>query len=151
MRNRIQKYAFHLIFSALILSICACPDVLSQTVMKMHQTKTQPVAPGSFGGMGIIVTVGKNSVKIEYDCADGEILHQLKTDKKGNFKIDGTHLGPNVGPIRRDDQRKPALVRYEGQIVNKLMKLKVTNIKTGEVLGEYTLERGKPPVMHRCA
>src|SRR5437764_9602438 len=122
MRNRIQKHAFNLIFAAIVLSMCISPYALSQTVKKMHQTKTQRVAPGSFGGTGIIVTVKNNSVKIEYDCADGEISQQLKTDKNGNFKVDGSHLGPNVGPIRRDDQRKPELVRYEGKIVDKLMK-----------------------------
>jgi hypothetical protein len=125
-------------------------SVFSQTRTKM-QTKTYAVAPGSFGGTGIIVTVEKNSVKIEYDCADGEISQSLKTDKKGYFKVEGVHKGPNAGPTRANDTRKRDDVRYEGQITGKVMMLKVTNVKTGEVLGEFTLERGKSPVMHRCA
>lgn len=123
----------------------------SNSVTKMNQTKLYTVAPASFGGMGISVSVEKGAVKIEYDCAEGEIPHQLKIDKKGHFKVDGFHKGPNIGPIRQNDPRKPDSVRYEGQIIGKVMKFKVTMVKTNEVLGEFTLKRGREPVMHRCA
>ena len=121
------------------------------SIQNMNQTKLTAVSPGQFGGTGIVVTVEKGGVKIEYDCADGEIHTPLKVDKKGYFKIDGSHTGPNVGPTRIDDNRAHEAVRYEGRIVGSLMKLKVTMIKTGEVIGDFTLRRGQRSVMHRCA
>ena len=117
----------------------------------MDQTKLHAVAPGSFGGMGIIIEIQKNGVKIEYDCAEGYISRQMKTDNKGYFRIDGFHKGPTVGPIRQNAAPKLEAVLYEGQIIGKVMKLKVTMASTGEVIGEFTLKRGRVPVMHRCA
>src|SRR5436189_3845696 len=99
-----NRHVFRIIFFFLLFSLSAAAiSANAQTRTKMNQTKTYAVAPGSFGGNGIIVTVEKNSVKIEYDCADGEILQSLKTDKKGYFVVDGRHKGPNAGPTRLND------------------------------------------------
>ena len=121
------------------------------SIYKMNQSKLHAVSPGTFGGTGIIVIVEKDAVKIEYDCAEGEILKQLKVDKKGFFKVDGSHKGPNMGPTRQNDSRKPQPVHFEGQIIGKVMKIKVTMTETNEVIGEFTLRRDATPEMHRCA
>ena len=55
----------------------------------MDQTKLRPVPAGAWGGRGASLIVDKKSVKIEFDCAEGEIRQQLKIDGKGNFKVDG--------------------------------------------------------------
>jgi len=151
MTNIRKKNTFVIIFFAMLVSLSDPLSASPQAPRKMRQVKTYTVAPGTFGGDGIIVTIEKSSVRIEYPCADGEIKRQLRTDKNGYFKVDGFHIGPNAGPIRRDAIQKPDVARYEGKITGNVMTLKVTNLRTGENLGEFTLERGKSPLMHRCA
>jgi hypothetical protein len=138
----------HALFSIVVAILVTTADF---SIQKMNQTKQTGVPVGQFGGTGIAITVEKSGAKIEYDCAEGEIRTPLRVDKKGFFKADGFHKGPNFGPTRIDDPRTPDAVRYEGQIVGSVMKFKVTKIKTGEVIGEFIVKRGQQPVMHRCA
>src|SRR5207244_11680436 len=100
------------------------------TVPDKSQTKLFPVAPGSWGGTGVSVTIDKKTVKIEYDCGEGEIGQQLKIDKKGNFTVDGFHQRGTFGPIRIGHEPKKERARYQGTINGKIMKFKVTMIET---------------------
>lgn len=114
------------------------------------QTKLYPVTSGTWGGQSVSFEVGKTGVKIEFDCAEGEIPNQLKADKKGNFKIEGTLTSHPPGPVRRDAVPHPAPAMYEGTIKGNVINLKVTLLKTNESAGEFTIERGKTPTLHRC-
>ena len=118
---------------------------------KTSQTKLYPVTPGNWGGSGIGVTIEKKAVKIQYDCAEGELRGPLKTDKAGNFKVEGLHTRHAFGPIRLNNLPKAEPALFEGKITGKVMKFKVTLIKTNEIVGEFTLERGKTGRLHRCA
>ncbi len=117
---------------------------------KMNQTKLVSVPESTWGATGIRLAVEENAVKIEYDCADGEIEQSLKVDEQGNFTANGVHIRQKGGPIREDSPppRQPA--RYQGKISGDKMTLKVTLTENGEVIGTFTLERGKTPQMHRC-
>jgi hypothetical protein len=114
-----------------------------------HQTK-YAVARGNWGGQSVSLVVEKNAVTIEFDCAEGEIPRQLKTDKKGNFSVTGTFTRHMPGPLRRDNMPQPEPARYEGKVTGKLMKLKITLLKTNEAAGEFTIEQGHQPMMTRC-
>ncbi len=159
MTNKSIKYSLNLIVGSIILLTMTQAAYTFQSSMRtrrssahhMIQAKLHAVPPGSFGGTGIIAIVEKDGVKIEFDCADGVITKQLKVDKKGFFKILGLHKGPNVGPARQTDASKSQPVYFEGQITGNVMKLKVTVIKTNEVIGEFTLRRDARPFMQRCA
>ena len=117
---------------------------------KMNQSKLTSVPPGIWGATGIALVVEESSVKIEYDCADGEIKQKLTLDQDGNFNVNGVHIPSHPGPIREDSppERKPA--RYEGKISGKTMTLKVTLIENDKKIGEFVLEHDKFPRITRC-
>lgn len=114
----------------------------------MLQTKLVPVS--IWGGSGIRVSVELKSIKIEYACADGEIVGRLRVDSRGNFKTNGFHLRQRPGPVRVDakPQRQPAL--YEGKITGKTMTISVTLTETGENVGTFELKRDITPRLIRC-
>jgi len=103
-----------------------------------------------WGGQSMGFEVLANSVKVEFDCADGLIPRQLKADKKGNFRVEGTLTRHAMGPVRRDDPPKAVPALYEGKITGKTMTIKVTLIKTNESAGEFTTEQGKEPMLFHC-
>ncbi len=115
---------------------------------KMNQSKLLPV--GIWGGSGVLMRVGQKKITVEYACANGEIPGRLKLDGSGNFRADGVHLQPRPGPIRVNDTptRQPA--RFEGKISGKNMTLRVTLIKSNEVIGDFELKRDVTPRIHRC-
>ncbi len=115
-----------------------------------RQTKLYPVTPSDWGARSVSFVIEKDAVKIEYDCAEGEIPGGLMIDKKGNFDVIGTHTRHSFGPIRRDNMPQPEPARYEGKITGKVLKFKVTLVKTKEVIGEFTIERDKKPILTRC-
>lgn len=117
---------------------------------KMNQTKLVSVPESIWGANGIKLAVGENAATIEYDCADGKIEEPLKVDEKGNFRANGVHIRQKGGPIREDSKPPSQSARYEGRISGDKMTLKVTLTENGELIGNYTLERGKTPRMHRC-
>ena len=65
-------------------------------------------------------------------------------DKKGDFKVDGFYKRGSFGPTRMNNLPKFEPVHYEGRITGKLMELKITPSGASDVIGEYTLEQGKP-------
>ncbi len=115
-----------------------------------HIPKSTPVAAGPWGAPGIIFSVEEKIVRIEYDCAEGEIPRTLVVDEHGNFKVDGFHTRHAGGPIRLDDPPKRMPATYEGKISGATMTLKITLANGGGTVGEYALERGKNVRLHRC-
>lgn len=117
---------------------------------KMSQTKLVAVPASTWGANGIRLAVEENAGTIEYDCADGKIEEPLKVDEQGNFTANGVHIRQKGGPIREDSPPPRQLARYQGRISGNTMTLKVTLTETDEVIGKFSLERGKTPRMHRC-
>ncbi len=108
------------------------------------------VKTGSWGGQGISMVVEKSSATIEFDCADATISSRMKTDKSGKFTVTGllTRAGP--GPIRLGVTPKAQQVRFEGKVTGKMMTMTVKFVESGEVIGKYILEQGKPARLRRC-
>lgn len=113
-----------------------------------NQAKQLP--PGIWGGSGILLTVKKREVLVEYACASGEISGRPKMDKLGNFTANGFHAAARGGPVRLGEKavRQPA--RYEGSISGNAMKLKVILLENNEVIGEFDLRKDATPRLHRC-
>ena len=128
----------------------AASRAMDQTIENNSQGKLYPVTRGTWGGQSMNFTVEKDSVTIEFDCADGSIPRQLKADKHGNFKIEGTLTPRSPGPVRRDSQPQPQPAIYQGKITGKIATIKVTLAKTNESAGEFTIERGKTTLLTRC-
>ena len=116
----------------------------------MDDTKLTAVSQGNWGANGIIFVVEESGVKIEYDCADGEIKNKLMINEKGEFKAEGSHTPGTFGPIREDNPPKPKPAHYEGKVSGETMTLAVTLTETKEKIADYTLERGKTPRLHKC-
>ena len=116
----------------------------------MAQDGSVNVSEGSWGGTGVELVVKKDSVTIQYDCAAGEIQGRLRTDRRGNFTLDGVHKRLYPGAIRVNLLPKAQSARYKGKITGAILRYKVTLIETGEVIGEFTVERGKPAQIRKC-
>ncbi|CAN5394662.1 hypothetical protein BH20ACI1_BH20ACI1_21610 [soil metagenome] len=116
----------------------------------MNGTKSTTDSTENWGATGIAVVVEENSVKIEFDCAFGEIKEKLTINKNGEFKADGTFTRESFGPIRDDNMPKPQPARYEGKISGDMMTLKVTLTEKKETIGDYTLERDKFARLRKC-
>lgn len=116
--------------------------------MEIKQTKLVPVS--IWGGNGIRVTVEQKKVTVEYACADGEIAGRLKTDARGNFKVNGIHIRQRGGPVRVDAKPESQPVRYEGKITGRTMTISVTLTQTGENIGTFELKRDVTPRLIRC-
>lgn len=122
----------------------------SAVKQKTMNTKITDVPTGIWGGTGLILTVEEKGGSIQYECADGQIEQTLKVNAQGNFSAKGTHTPQRGGPIRVDSKLAGQPVLYEGKVSGNTMTLRVTLTETKEVIGEFTLERGVTPRLHRC-
>ena len=105
----------------------------------------------NWGGLGISMMVNQNSVTMEFDCADATINAGLKVDASGKFVQKGELTSRRPGPERADRPPvEPRAVNFEGKIAGKAMTVRMTDEKTGELLGSYTLENGKAGRLRRC-
>ena len=114
------------------------------------QEKLVPVAASNWGGVGIRLEIKKTGGELEFDCATGMITNQLRIDKGGNFIANGTFLRRGPGPIRLGFSPKAQAVRYQGKITGRIMKVTAIAADTDEIIGEFTLRRGKEPSIRRC-
>jgi hypothetical protein len=126
------------------------PTSMNSLPETSSQGKLEPVTEGVWGGQSVSFTVEKDSVRIEFDCAEGAIPRQLKVDKNGMFRVDGTFTRHSPGPVRRDNQPQPEPAIYNGKVTGNSMTLKVTLVKNNESAGEFTTTRGKTPTLFRC-
>jgi len=139
-----------MLISALASATFALPLIRINSMSLFSQTKLYPVTSGSWGGQSISFEIAKTGVRIEFDCANGQIPTQLKADKQGRFKVEGTLTSRGPGPVRRNAVPQPMPALYEGTVKGNVMTLMVTLLKTNESAGEFTIERGKTPSLHRC-
>ncbi|MGB9177819.1 MAG: hypothetical protein WCB68_01135 [Pyrinomonadaceae bacterium] len=134
-----------IVFAAIIslLSLCA-PAGTSQN------RRARQLQAGEWGGTHISLQVNGSDTTIEYDCAHGTIDQPLTLDRRGRFSAKGTHAREHAGPIRRGEQSNARPARYTGWINGNRMTLKVTLTDTNEMLGPYTLVRGREPRIVKC-
>lgn len=117
---------------------------------KLNRSKLVSAPPGSWGAAGIGLIIEEDSVKIEYDCAAGEIKQKFTIDDQGIFSMKGVYIRRYPGALRvkLPPKRQPAI--YEGKISGNKMTLKVILIETNEMLEEVVLERDKISGVRRC-
>lgn len=117
---------------------------------KMTVPTRTVVSSGTWGGSGIAVVIEPTSARIEYDCAHGEITESLTIDRNGYFDAKGIHVREMGGPIREDNPSKHEPARYTGRVSANTMTLKVTLTESGTVIGDYEVELGRNPRLHKC-
>ncbi|HEX8247622.1 MAG TPA: hypothetical protein VF599_05605, partial [Pyrinomonadaceae bacterium] len=120
------------------------------TKPKVNQSKPTSVSPGNWGAAGVNFVVEDNGVKIEYDCAAGEISQKLSIDEQGNFSANGIYTRRYPGALRVKLPPKPQPARYEGKISGDKLTLRVTLTETDETLEEVVLRRDTTGRIRRC-
>ena len=109
---------------------------------------TKPVDKGPWGGAGVLMNVTEAGATIEFDCANASITEEMRVKHDGSFVAEGNFMRSGPGPVRVDDQGTPAI--FKGKVSGKEMTLKISNAKTGDSLGEYSLTQGRQTRLHRC-
>ncbi len=138
---------------ALTVMIMSTPTnavTTAKKIVRVSQPKLYKVTNGKWGTTGAEMLVEKSAVKIKFDCAEGEIPLTLKKDRKGNFKVEGAYTRRGYGPIRIGKPPTAEPVTYEGKVTGKSMKIKITVIATGDLIGEFTLTRGQEGRIRGC-
>ena len=106
------------------------------------------VASGTWGGEHIVLEVSEKGAEVELDCAHGEVTQHITLGKHGDFDVAGTFSPEHGGPVRRDENPRPAPARYFGRVEGDTMNLTVTVGK--EKVGDFTLTRGSRPNVTKC-
>lgn len=147
---RNKKLRRSLLVAIIAISSVASMYPASADAMEFLQPKLYKVTAGTWGAAGSEMVVEKSSVKLTFDCANGEIPLTLKKDRKGYFKVEGTYTRRGFGPIRINNPPIAQPVIYEGRVTGKSLKFKITMIATGDVVGEFTVVRGQEARIRGC-
>lgn len=106
---------------------------------------------GSWGGEHIRLDIAEAGAKVEFDCAFGTIDEPLVPDEKGAFVVLGTHAYESGGGRQPGELAlKGSPASYRGWTDGSEMRLTVTLIDTGRVVGTFSLRQGRPPVLEKC-
>ena len=105
---------------------------------------------GSWGGIGVRLTVGAGSSILQFDCANGTIEQPFAVDAAGLFDLAGTFVLESPGPIREDEKlvRHPA--RYRGSTDGKTLTFTITLTDSGQIFGPFTLALNAPGRVFKC-
>lgn len=116
----------------------------------MDQQNSLDVKKGIWGGRGIRFLVENSSAAIELDCGKATISSRVRTRKDGKFSAIGLMTRSGPGPVMRDAPPRTQRVRFEGKVTGKQMTVKVTLADSGDLVGDYILERGSQGELTRC-
>jgi hypothetical protein len=130
---------------AFALMVVACSSNESPTAGSADAEK---VLPGNWGGEHAHLDVSDAGGRVEFDCAHGSLDAPLEVDTTGRFNVPGT-LVLEGGPERIDQPPPRRSVRYAGRVSGPRMELFLVS-DTGERLGSFTLELGKPALLLKC-
>ncbi|HEX9894671.1 MAG TPA: hypothetical protein VGA78_12150 [Gemmatimonadales bacterium] len=103
----------------------------------------------TWGGIHIGLTITVGGARVEYDCAEGEILEPI-SPVDGRFSVQGIHRAGVGGPIGIDPATSPRPARYEGVVRGDRMTLTVTLTDKNERLGVFELRGGASPQVFKC-
>jgi hypothetical protein len=149
----------------LITLLCAVPLLMAISVQRDSCTAAkQPTSnpknaaiqeegrmnKGTWGGNQISMEVTEEGARIEFDCAHGIVTEPIRVDRHGKFRALGTHFRESGGPQRVDSEEKGVAVVYSGTTDGKTATFTITNSATDEVIGSFSLTRGKRIRLHKC-
>jgi len=114
------------------------------------RSTVQTVSLGAWGGVHVSLLLTATGGTLEYDCAHGTIDQPFVIDSAGRFQLAGTHTREHGGPIRKDEKPDTHPARYDGAVDGDTMTLTVTLTDSNEVLGTFTLTRGRMARVVKC-
>lgn len=108
-----------------------------------------PLAHGVWGGEGVVMQVSTDGAELEFTCAHGAIEAVLEVDAGGRFDLPGSYVAERGGPAP-DEGAAPRRARYRGQVRGDELRLTVTLVEAGDVVGTFTLVRGRSVRLVKC-
>ena len=110
------------------------------------------VPEGTWGGRHVRLRVraAGGGADVEYDCAHGTVEGRIAVDGGGRFSVSGDHYEEHAGPSRAGESAPRYRVRLTGSVGGSLMKLTVTREDTKELIGTYSLARGREAGLVKC-
>jgi hypothetical protein len=114
------------------------------------RSAVQTVSLGAWGGDHVSLLLTATGGTLEYDCAHGAIDQPFVIDSAGRFQLAGTHTREHGGPIRKDEKPDKHPARYTGAVDGDTMTLVVTLTDSNEVVGTFTLTRGRMARVVKC-
>jgi hypothetical protein len=139
--------------SAALIALLACwsPSVsdAGRAFVSAPVADSRPLMPGVWGGDHIRMVIGRESTRLEYDCAAGTIDQPIGLDASGQFTVKGSYAPEHHGP-RRDGETAARRAVYVGRVTGATMTLTVTLEAGGQRVGRFTLKRGNDPLLMKC-
>lgn len=104
-----------------------------------------PLAPGQWGGSGVVLVVTREGGRIEFSCASVEIKQPIRPDAEGRFAVEAAYRAEGPGPVREDEPTIAA--RVEGKVTGDAM--------TGELVlpsrkDSFSVTLGKKTRLVKC-
>ena len=112
------------------------------------ESPTGPDVAGQWGGAEADLTLAASGGSIEYPCATATIDPAWKLSRDGHWSGTGQHFFGG-GPLPAGGQ-PPHPVSYSGQLTGKTLTFTVTLLDLHQVLGPYTVERGRSVALNYC-
>ena len=107
------------------------------------------VPAGVWGGQHVRAEIADGGAQFEFDCARGSVAQAIVIDGSGNFDMSGKFATEHPGPVR-DEESNDRAVRYSGTVKDQEMTLTITDTRTKEVIGNFTLKRGSEGRLMKC-
>jgi len=134
-----------------IVLTALCAAAAGQVKAPHHLTNDLRKTVNIWGGEGAVLTVGENTSKIEFDCANGEMLRPLGNgkDEDGDFRVQGTFQREPMGPARKDRPNATVDVIYKGSVEGDTIRFRVV-LPDGQEVGPFILHRGHAGRLTKC-
>ena len=105
---------------------------------------------GAYGGNGAGLDATEGAVRLTFDCATGSIDRPIELDDQGRFDVSGHLLREGPGPARPDAPKGGEPARFTGRLEGETLTLSVRPDGSDQVLGPFTLIRGRVPRIRSC-
>ena len=119
----------------------------------MKESSDQPasreVTDETWGGNHVRMQVRRGGADLEFDCAQGQLTEELKTDADGNFDVEGT-FAREGGPTRIDEKATGRPARYVGRITQNSMTFQIHFKDSNQTSEVFTLTRGSEGRLWKC-
>ena len=113
-------------------------------------TRNDKLPAGVWGGQHVRAEVNEAGAAFEFDCARGSIAQAIVLDGRGKFDLPGKFATEHAGPVTRDEESNERGVRFSGTVQDQEMTLTITDTKSKEVLGTFTLKHGSEGRLMKC-
>jgi hypothetical protein len=118
--------------------------------MAVCQVGGTPGTPDVWGGPHVSIVTSEKNVTLEFDCAEGIILNEIKPDADGNFSAEGTYTPQRGGPVKKDSPLNDLPAIYKGTIHGNTMQLQVVLANQDQRPPPLTLTRGQAGRVVKC-